>query len=730
MCSFFRSKCHFYLFFSKRNILFSKNVPFKEKLRHIVAPWMFLTSAFCIPIFLLAPVIAVIFGIFPAKSCPQLLFGFGAFYGLVLLSFALGMNHKHVLDIQLANGYDIVLWGPSFLSAIEILTTKICYLCCFCCCKENSPSPTKKQSTSQRSYEQSPSKSQESISRTQWIPILLGIVLSISAVVTGVVMVTSNQKVLPVPSDIRESQTVYVIWAAYNTLTLAFYAYYLRREQRKSEKHMLLGLIAPVLFIACMVAVGLRFPTNSYDFGEVLSKSLLFYEAQRSGELPPDNRIPWRGDSALGDVTLDGKSLTGGYYDAGDFVKFGLPLGETLTLLSWSILEFSDNYRAVGELENARSAVKWGTDYLLKCHTKKNEFYAQVGWPKEEHQQWGRPEDLFKDVKRVGQPLNKTHPGSDIAGASAAALAAAHLVFKEVDESYSKELLQNAIDLYAFGREHEGFAKNNLLEARFYDSQEFLDDLAMGAIWLYKSTGNKAYVEQSMKYLERMIDSADGVLSEYFGWDNQGAGVAVLLAVETKNKKYMEYVHSHFKKWVYTLKYTKQGFSFLTEWGALRFDANTAFLALVHAKHVLKNRIPGFRNMGEPVYHCWALAQIRRMLGDSGRSFVAGYGHNPPQYLHHRASSCPDRPAPCGWDDYNSPLPNPQILYGALVGGPFQNGSYTDARFNYEQNEPTIDYNAGFTASLSGLVSLSHGTPMCHKGAGFLQWIKRDRKFW
>jgi endoglucanase len=46
-----------------------------------------------------------------------------------------------------------------------------------------------------------------------------------------------------------------------------------------------------------------------YDYNEVLSKSLLFYEAQRSGDLPETNRVPWRGDSALDD------QIPGGYYD-------------------------------------------------------------------------------------------------------------------------------------------------------------------------------------------------------------------------------------------------------------------------------------------------------------------------------------------------------------------------------------------------------------------------------
>lgn len=39
----------------------------------------------------------------------------------------------------------------------------------------------------------------------------------------------------------------------------------------------------------------------STDYGLALSKSLLFYEAQRSGKLPPDQRVTWRGDSGLKD---------------------------------------------------------------------------------------------------------------------------------------------------------------------------------------------------------------------------------------------------------------------------------------------------------------------------------------------------------------------------------------------------------------------------------------------
>ena len=60
--------------------------------------------------------------------------------------------------------------------------------------------------------------------------------------------------------------------------------------------------------------------SERYDYGEVLELSNLFYEAQRSGALPPDNRVEWRGNSSLGDKGHGGEDLTGGYHD-GRFVN-------------------------------------------------------------------------------------------------------------------------------------------------------------------------------------------------------------------------------------------------------------------------------------------------------------------------------------------------------------------------------------------------------------------------
>lgn len=44
----------------------------------------------------------------------------------------------------------------------------------------------------------------------------------------------------------------------------------------------------------------------SFNYGDAMEKSLMFFEAQRSGKLPVNQRVKWRGDSGLRDGLLQG----------------------------------------------------------------------------------------------------------------------------------------------------------------------------------------------------------------------------------------------------------------------------------------------------------------------------------------------------------------------------------------------------------------------------------------
>jgi len=134
--------------------------------------------------------------------------------------------------------------------------------------------------------------------------------------------------------------------------------------------------------------------------------------------------------------------LVGGYYDAGDNVKFGLPMAFTVTMMSWGILEYGKQMAAAGELRNAMDAVKWGTDYFIKAHPEPDVLYGEVGDGDTDHSCWQRPEDM--STSRQAFRIDPQNPGSDLAGETAAAMAAASLVFRGTYPGYANLLLEHS----------------------------------------------------------------------------------------------------------------------------------------------------------------------------------------------------------------------------------------------------------------------------------------------
>lgn len=54
----------------------------------------------------------------------------------------------------------------------------------------------------------------------------------------------------------------------------------------------------------------------------------------------------------------------------------------SMTLLSWSVIEYGHKYKAIGEYDHVTDIIKWGTDYLLRTFnssaTTITKMYSQV----------------------------------------------------------------------------------------------------------------------------------------------------------------------------------------------------------------------------------------------------------------------------------------------------------------------------------------------------------------
>jgi hypothetical protein len=56
-----------------------------------------------------------------------------------------------------------------------------------------------------------------------------------------------------------------------------------------------------ILLVFCSFNHQLSFAFTSQEYYDALEKSILFFEGQRSGRLPSNQKLTWRGDSGLSD---------------------------------------------------------------------------------------------------------------------------------------------------------------------------------------------------------------------------------------------------------------------------------------------------------------------------------------------------------------------------------------------------------------------------------------------
>jgi len=62
-----------------------------------------------------------------------------------------------------------------------------------------------------------------------------------------------------------------------------------------------LGNFRVTAFLLLLLLTSRQVIGGGHDYHDALRKSILFFEGQRSGKLPPDQRVKWRRDSALHD---------------------------------------------------------------------------------------------------------------------------------------------------------------------------------------------------------------------------------------------------------------------------------------------------------------------------------------------------------------------------------------------------------------------------------------------
>src|SRR5256885_525217 len=204
------------------------------------------------------------------------------------------------------------------------------------------------------------------------------------------------------------------------------------------------------------------------------------------------------------------------------------------------------------------------------------------------HSFWGPAE--VNPEPRTSFKIDQSCPGSDLAGETAAAMAASSMVFQGSDPTYAATLLTHAKQLYSFADNFRGTYVKCITDAQgFYNSfSGFNDELVWGAIWLFKATGDSTYLNKAIAGYPNLAFQQQTTLHEYrwtLNWDDKSFGSYVLLAELTGQQQFVSDAERWLDWWTVGVNggrvpYSPGGQAHLDQWGSLRYAATTAAVAM------------------------------------------------------------------------------------------------------------------------------------------------------
>ncbi|HDQ74047.1 MAG TPA: hypothetical protein ENN19_18415 [Chloroflexi bacterium] len=372
------------------------------------------------------------------------------------------------------------------------------------------------------------------------------------------------------------------------------------------------------------------------------------------------------------------RDVSGGWYDAGDYVKFVNNISYAVNMM---LIPVRDRPDLVGVGTNADfyNEAKWGIDWLKKMwDPNKGTLYYQVGigsgdgqWetPHDyiagDHDIWRLPEKdddysdpenwypdkAFKYIRNrpvfiAGPAGAKISP--NLAGRLSAAFALCYQVYKDAEPAYANQCLDNAEQIFKLAnRDHNDI--DPLLTASphaYYPETEWRDDMELGAVELYYATGDVDYLNDAADWAEQYTKKVDVSNPPYTGTLNlydvsalahyelhkaitqAGTSDPNLLTTQAKLE-----VNLWYQLKVGTTRAQENPFYAGALWN--EFDASVHSLGLAATASMYEELT------GDATYAAFGQRQMDNVLGSNpwGVSFIIGAGDTDPKYPHNQQTN-------------------------------------------------------------------------------------------
>ena len=429
-----------------------------------------------------------------------------------------------------------------------------------------------------------------------------------------------------------------------------------------------------------------KFSIGDKLFQPVVKELMRFFPIQRCGYTnPSEHAICHIADATSlidGNKTVNKKiDVTGGWHDAGDYIKFL----NTTALTTYTLLFAYDFDKSKfgfdfdgNNIPDILEEAKIGLDWMLRAQTEDGRFITQVQTLQDHDVGWRMPENdslTFNRPAYIGI-------GKNLIGIYSATLALASRIWGEKfhHTEFSKECIETAKKYYA---KLENVPDIDSSGSGQYIDKTFEGKLALGAIELYNATGMHKYLSDAKKY-------ATNIGAEYWWSFGEVANFAFY--------KIAKYTPSYIAMMNQSLTFfnSKRNSNLFGEtvflgWGSNYTQAGTAVQAIFYKKLTNSTK-----------YDSLIISVRDYLLGKNpwGISFASNIGTNYSRHLHHQISFLKHMTLPGGFaagpvskktlESYKIPFERKDRYKKFQTDATY----YRDDRMDYVTNEPTIIGNA------------------------------------
>jgi endoglucanase len=485
--------------------------------------------------------------------------------------------------------------------------------------------------------------------------------------------------------------------------------------------------------------------TNVYS--SALANSLYFYQNERDGNsttfqsntfistplrsapghlndqaakvyLTPNMNSSGRFSGDLSPATFNGSQVTinaeGGWWDAGDYMKFVQTHSYTVALMLIGVRDFPNQMGATGVTQDGlhfTDEAKFGLDWLSEMWDDTNEIlYYQVaignGNAKtiSDHDIWRLPQadDTYNGcssqyryichrpvfvntaaVNSSAQIVSKAPISPNLAGRLVADFALCYRVYASSNSTYANQCLSSAEHIFALANTNPS-SLLTVAPNSFYPETEWRDDMELGATELYfalQSCGTNCpgpnlnpasyYLQQAATWANAYVtgpnDAADTLnLYDVSGLAHFELYRAISLAgnpsgLATTQAALVADLQKQLNKAIAQSATDPFGFGF--PWNVYDTTSHGGGLAVMAAEYSFLNgpALNNFGNSNSPAVY--AGRQLANVLGANswGASLIVGNGTTFPLCMQHQVTNLVPKPP----DNVNGPF-----LSGAAVEGP------------------------------------------------------------